>query len=174
MKKKGIPSEVLCLFFIVMTAILFGKILVDVKNVFDPNLKDEIYDSKLEYHPYSHRENSRIEKVKDMTIIRNVDDLKYYKNVLREVNITIKWLNDRLKKYDEEFFEENTLVVLSLVNDNNVTSLRINNIYKRKDEVIIELNKTIKDYKATSKYTWFSVIEIADKDDEIVLDIEKN
>ena len=86
----------------------------------------------------------------------------------------INFLNSRLDQYDSKFFKKKTLVIVSLVNDNNVLTTRVSDIYKSNDEIIVEVSKTMKDIEPTKKTTWFAVIEIEDKNSEIKLDVIKS
>ncbi len=172
MKKRGFSSEVLCLFFIVTIVILFGKILMDVKSAFEPALKDLSNNVRVDTRIYSHRVNERIEYLKDIMIIRDTDDLKFYNDLFKKVKLNDDTLINKLKNYNDDYFKTHSLVILSLVNDDNVISMRSNSIYKNDDGIVIELTKKYKNSAPTKKYyTWFAVVEIADVDSPISLKI---
>lgn len=172
MKKRGFSSEVLCLFFIVTIVVLFGKILMDVKSAFEPALKDLSNNVRVETRIYSHRVNERIEYLKDIMIIRDTDDLKFYNDLFKKVKLNDDTLINKLKNYNDEYFKTHSLVILSLVNDNNVISMRSNSIYKNEDGIVIELTRKYKNSSPTKQYyTWFAVVEIADVDSPISLKI---
>ena len=175
MKRFSFPGEVLCLFFIITVVTFFGKILLDVKASFDAEIgalqKNNVV---VDYDAYSHKDNARIETMKDVTIIKNMGDLNYFSNLLKETNVNVKWLTNKIGNYSEDYFQNKTLVVVSIINDDNVISTRINDVYRNDDDIIVEINKKIKDVKVNSKYTWFAIIELSDIYDTVKLDIIKN
>jgi len=175
MKKIKFSSEVLCLFFIISTSILFGKVLLDLKNIIGNNINTLIPQQTIavNYNVYSYKEKDVIDKLNDISVMRNIDELKDLKNKLKEEKINVKWLENKLKVYEKDFFNEKTLVVISLVNDNNISITRVNNIYKKNNYITIGVTQKYKDYESTKKYTWLSVIEIEDNKSEISLDVNK-
>jgi len=175
MKKIKFSSEVLCLFFIISTSILFGKVLLDLKNIIGNNINTLIPQQTIavNYNVYSYKEKDVIDKLNDISVMRNIDELKAFKNKLKEEKINVKWLENKLKVYEKDFFNEKTLVVISLVNDNNISITRVNNIYKKNNYITIGVTQKYKDYESTKKYTWLSVIEIEDNKSEISLDVNK-
>ena len=175
MRRSGFSSEILCLFFIITISVLFGKVLLDVKTSFALETDNSDYESQvIDYQAYSHRNEKRIECLKDITVIKNEEDLNYFKDLVKRVDIDVKWLDEKLNSIDQDFFKDKTLVVLSIVNDNNVTSTRISDIYAKKDEIVISVEKRVRDFESTKKYTWFAVIELDNKNSDVVLDIIKN
>ena len=157
MNKKGFSAEILCLFFIISLTILFGKILIDVKNIISVKVNQLIPQpvENVGYEAYSYRLDTVYEDFKEMTIIRSVDDLKNFENYF--------------KKYDNEKFEDKTIVVLAIVNGNNITVTRVNSVTKKNNDVTISLSRTYKNKKVTSNYTWFAVIEINNTNSQILL-----
>lgn len=175
MKKFRFSGEVLCLFFIITIAVFLGKILFDVKEAFGEQINNLANTHNVvEYQVYSNVNGKRMEFLKDMTVMRNKDDLEYFKEMLKVIGEDVKWLDNKLQNYDEEFFKEKNLVVISLVVEDNVLTTRVSDIYKTNDVITIEILKTMKDVQPTKKKNWYAVIEIKDLDSEIDLDIIKN
>ena len=171
MNKKGFSAEILCLFFIVSLTILFGKILIDVKNIISVKVNQLIPQpvENIEYEAYSYRIDTVYEDFKEMTIIRSVDELKKFKEDIVDDDIDIDWLDEKLEKYDNEKFEDKTIVILAIVNGNNITVTRVNSVTKKNNDVTIGLSRTYKSKTVTSKYTWLSVLEINNTDGQILL-----
>ena len=171
MNKKGFSAEILCLFFIISLTILFGKILIDVKNIISVKVNQLIPQpvENVGYEAYSYRLDTIYEDFKEMTIIRSVDDLKKFKEDIVDDDIDIDWLDEKLEKYDNEKFEDKTIVVLAIVNGNNITVTRVNSVTKKNNDVTISLSRTYKNKKVTSNYTWFAVIEINNTNSQILL-----
>ena len=171
MNKKGFSAEILCLFFIISLTILFGKILIDVKNIISVKVNLLIPQpvENVEYEAYSYRIDTVYENFKEMTIIRSVDDLKTFKEDIVDDDIDIDWLDEKLEKYDNEKFEDKTIVILAIVNGNNITVTRVNSVTKKNNDVTIGISRTYKSKTVTSKYTWLAVLEINNTDGKILL-----
>ena len=65
------------------------------------------------------------------------------------------------------------LFKICLVNDSNVTSLRVTKVYKNKGQIVIEIDKNIGSTSKGESYTWFAVMELADNKSDVKLDIIK-
>ncbi len=174
MKRFNFSGEILSLFFIITIAFLFGKVLLDIKEMFGLEISElEKNNIPIEYDVISHRENKRIETMKDLTIIRTPEDLRYFVEVVKKSGNDAKWLRTKLNGYSAEYFKTKTLVVISIVNDNNVSLVRVSNLYKNEDTVHVQLTKKVKKVDPTSKYTWFALIEIEDVDSAIEINFEE-
>lgn len=173
MKKFSFSSEILTLFFIITIAVSVGKVLVDVKNIFADAIKgDEKTGVEIIHNAYTYYEkNACIETIKDLTVIRNMDELKHFQELLTKVNVNIEWLNSKLANYNEEYFEKKVLIVISIVNDNNINITKINDVSKENDEITIELVRKVDNTKPTKKYTLFTIVEIEDRDSEYKLNL---
>ena len=171
MIKRGFSAEVLCLFFIITITIFFGKILTDVKNIISIKINQLIPQPTIvvEYNAYSYRVEETYDDLKEINVIRNKEDLKKMIDVVDDKNNDIDWLEDKLEIYDEEIFKDKTIVVLAVVNDNNITTTRVNGISKKNNDLIIGLSKNYKNKKVTGQYTWLSVLEISDTGSQILL-----
>ena len=171
MQKRGFSAEILCLFFIISVTILFGKILVDVKSIIRVQINELIPKPAVivDYNAYSFRTNEVYENLNDVTIIRSTNDLKKFKEYLVDKEISIDWLDEKLDSYNKENFDDHTIVVLSIVNDNNVTVTRINGITKKNNDVTIGISKHYKIISKKTKYTWLAVLELTDSDSQILI-----
>lgn len=171
MNKKGFSAEILCLFFIISLTILFGKILVDVKSIISVKLNQLIPQpvENVEYNAYSYRSDIVYENLKQMTVIRSVSDLKKFKEDIVDDEISIDWLDEKLEKYDNEKFDDKTLVILAMVNGNNITVTRVNSVTKKNNDVTVSLSRTYKNKKVNSYYTWLAIIEVSDAESQILL-----
>ena len=154
MKKLNFSPEVLCLIFIVSISLLFGKGLLDVKTIIGAKINQFMPQPviKVAYSAYSYNDKDAIESLE---------------------KIDVKWLNNKLKKYDEEFFKTKTLAVASIVNDNNISFTRISGVTKKNSYVTIGVIQKTKTIEPTDKYTWLSVLEIEDTTSTITIDITK-
>jgi hypothetical protein len=171
MRKRGFSAEILCLFFIISVTILFGKILVDVKSIIRVQINELIPKPAVvvDYNAYSFRTNEVYEDLNDVTIIRSTNDLKKFKEYLVDKEISIDWLDEKLDSYNKENFDDHTIVVLSIVNDNNVTVTRINGITKKNNDVTIGISKHYKSVSKKTKYTWLAVLDLTDSDSQILI-----
>lgn len=175
MKKLNFSPEVLCLIFIVSISLLFGKGLLDVKTIIGAKINQFMPQPviKVAYSAYSYNDKDAIESLEKISIIRSVEELENFKTKLKEEKIDVKWLNNKLKKYDEEFFKTKTLAVASIVNDNNISFTRISGVTKKNSYVTIGVIQKTKTIEATDKYTWLSVLEIEDTTSTITINITK-
>lgn len=171
MRKRGFSAEILCLFFIISVTILFGKILVDIKSIIRVQINELIPQPAVmvDYNAYSFRTGVVYEDLDNMTIIRSTDDLKKFKEYLVDKEISIDWLDEKLDDYNKENFNDHTIVVLAIVNDNNVTVTRINGITKKNNDVTIGISKHYKNTSKKSKYTWLAVLDLTDSDSQIII-----
>ena len=171
MNKKGFSAEVLCLFFIISTTILFGKILTDVKSIISVKMNQLIPQpvTNVEYVAHSYRIDETYDKLDEVNVIRNIEDLKKFKEKLVEEEISIDWLDKKLDNYNKEEFSNKTLVVLAVVNISQVTTTRVNSVGKKNNDLTISLSKTYKNKKENSKYTWLAVLELNDINSQILL-----
>lgn len=171
MKKRGFSAEILCLFFIISVTILFGKILTDVKSIISVKVNQLIPQPTIvvDYNAYSYRTNDVYEDLKEINVIRSIDDLKDFKDNLINKEISIDWLDEKLEKYNKDNFSNKTVVVLAMVNDNNITVTRVNGISKKNNDLTIGISRTYKNKKVTSQYTWLAVLEISDTGSQILL-----
>lgn len=174
MKKFSFPAEILCLFFIICVSVLFGKLLIDVKNVVGDKLEKFLLIPQpaivVDYQAYSYRYRKEIEGLQELTILKSEEDLKDLIDELEKDDIKVKWLNKKLDSIDKEVFKEKNIAVICVVNDNNVTSIRIGDVYKQKDDITVQVVRTISDKTPTKKFTWLSVIEITDIESDIYLE----
>lgn len=174
MKKISFSAEILCLFFIISVSILFGKLLIDVKNVVGDKLEKFLIIPQpaivVDYQAYSYRYRKEIKGLQELTILKNEDDLKDLIDELEHDDIEVKWLNKKLASIDKKIFEEKNIAVVCVVNDNNVASIRISDVYKQKNDITVQVVRTINDTTPTKKYTWLSVIEISDTESDIYLE----
>ena len=175
MKKLNFSPEVLCLFFIVSVSLLFGKGLLDVKAIVGAKINQFMPQPiiKVAYSAYSYNDKDVIESLDKISIIRSVEELETFKTKLKEDKIDAKWLNNKLNKYDEEFFKTKTLAVASIVNENNISFTRISGVTKKNSYITIGIIQKTKTLEPTSKYTWLSVLEIEDTSSTITIDITK-
>lgn len=171
MRKRGFSAEILCLFFIISVTILFGKILVDIKSILRVHINQLIPQPAIivDYNAYSFRTNEVYEDLNDVTIIRSTNDLKKFKEYLVDKEISIDWLDEKLDQYNKENFDDHTIVVLAIVNDNNVTVTRINGITKKNNDVTIGISKHYKNVSKKTKYTWLAVLDLTDSDSQILI-----
>lgn len=171
MKQKGLSAEILCLIFIISITVLFGKILTDVKNIISIKINQIIPQptTPVDYDAYSYRIEDVYEKLKEVNIIRNVDELKKFKEYLADEDISIDWIDEKLEKYNKDEFKNKTVVVLAIVNNNNVTITRINGVSKKNNDLTIGISKNYKNVKVNSQYTWIAVLEISDSNSQILL-----
>jgi len=171
MRKRGFSAEILCLFFIISVTILFGKILNDVKSIVGVKLNELIPQPTIVvgYNAYSYKIEKTYDNFEELNIIRNIDDLKKFKNGLSHKKISIDWLDEKLSVYDEDSFDEKTIVILAINNGNNVTVTRINGVSKKNNDLTIGVSKHYKNQKITSEYTWLAVLEISDVNSRILL-----
>ncbi|MBQ7104577.1 MAG: hypothetical protein IJN90_01830 [Bacilli bacterium] len=176
MKKKYFSAEILCLFFIISTSILFGKTLLDVKTVLGAKINQYMPQPtiRIEYKAFSYKYKKEIEDLEELTIIKNTEELEKFKDKLDEEDIDISWLNEKLKNHEEEFFNDHVLAIICIVNDNNISSTRINGVTKKNDYVTVGVTKKIKDFEPSKKYTWLAVLEIADVESKFVVETTKN
>lgn len=175
MKKKYFSAEILCLFFIISTSILFGKTLLDVKTVLGAKINQYMPQPtiRVEYKAFSYKYKNEIKDLEELTIIKNVEELDRFKKVLDEKDIDVSWLEKKIKDHDEEFFKDQVLAVICIVNDNNVSSIRINGVTKKNDYVTIGVSKKVKDYEPSKKYTWLAILEIKDIESKFVVETIK-
>ena len=171
MNKKGFSAEILCLFFIISVTILFGKILVDVKSIIRLQINQLIPQPAVmvDYNAYSFRTVEVYEDLDKFTIIRSTEDLKNFKEYLVDKEISIDWLDEKLDSYNKENFNDHTIVVLAIVNDNNVIVTRINGVTKKNNDVTIGVSKHYKNTSKKTKYTWLAVLELTDSDSQILV-----
>lgn len=176
MKKRYFSAEILCLFFIISSSILFGKTLLDVKTVLGAKINQYMPQPtiRVEYTAYSYKYKNEIKDIDELTIIKNEEELKRFRNKLDEKDIEISWLDKKIKDHDEEFFQDRVLAIICIVNDNNVSSIRINGVTKKNNYVTIGVSKRIKDFEANKKYTWLAVLEIEDIESKFVIETIKN
>ena len=175
MKKLNFSPEVLCLFFIVSISLLFGKGLLDVKSIIGAKINQFMPQPVVlvTYSAYSYNDKDAIEALDKISVIRSIDELNEFKDKLKEEKIDVKWLNNKLKKYDEEYFQTKTLAVASIVNENNISFTRISGVTKKNSYVTIGVIQKTKTVEPTDKYTWLSVLEIEDTTSTITIDITK-
>ena len=177
MKKNVFSSEILCLFFIVTSTIFFGKIIVDVKDIIVINLNALVPTKSITvpYQAYSYKMNSKIDEIEQLNIIDNKEELDNFMYLLNKEKVNIKWLNDKLKSYDEDFFENKTILVINMITKKKISATRINKIYKRNEnsDIIIRLNQLLKESPKEGEYSWLAIIELEDMDNEIKIMIEE-
>lgn len=177
MKKKGFSSEILCLFLIITSTIFFGKIVVDVKDIIVINLNALAPTKSINfpYQAYSYKMNSKIDKINQLNIIDNKEDLDNFIYLLNKEKVDIKWLNDKLKSYGEEFFKNKTILVINMVTKKKISATRINKIYKRSEEsnIIIRLNQLLRESPKEGEYSWLAIVELEDTTSEIKILIDE-
>lgn len=171
MKKKGFPAEILCLFFIISVTIMLGKILTDVKNIINLKINELIpqTETQIDYNAYSFRTEKVYEDFKELNIIRNIEDLKNFKQDLVDKNINIDLLDEKLNEYTNESFDKKTLVILNITNNDNITVTRITNVSKKNNNLVIRVNRHYKNKKVTKQYSWMAVLELDDYNSQILL-----
>lgn len=174
MKKISFSAEILCLFFIICVSILFGKLLIDVKTVVGDKLEKFLIIPQpaivVDYQAYSYRYRKEIKDLQELTILEDEEDLKDLKDELKKDKIEVKWLDKKLDSIDKEVFKDKKIAVVCIANDNNVTSIRISDVYKQKNDITIQVVRTVNDATPTKKFTWLSVIEITDTESDIYLE----
>lgn len=177
MKKRCFSTEVLCLFFIVSIMVFSVKSILDVKNLINIKINELVPQPKVyvEYQAYSHKKYDVVENLEELNVIDDLEELDDFKKEIKEDKIEIKWLNEKLKLYDEDFFKDNTLVIVCLTNLDNISLTRINSVTKKSDDITIGITKIQKEKanESEKKYTWLSVIEVVDKNKKIKLNIIK-
>lgn len=177
MKKNVFSSEILCLFLIITSTIFFGKITVDVKDIIVINL-NALAPTKsitVPYQAYSYKMNSKIDKINQLNIMDDKEDLNNFIYLLNKEKINIKWLNDKLKNYDEEFFKNKTILVVNVVTAKKISATRINKIYKRSEnsDIIIRLNQLLRESPKEGEYSWLAIVELEDTTSEIKIMIDE-
>ena len=175
MKKLNFSPEVLCLFFIVSISLLFGKGLLDIKTIIGAKINQFMPQPVVlvTYSAYSYNDKDAIESLDEVSVIRSVEELEEFKTKLKEEKIDINWLENKIKKYDDEFFKTKTLAIASLVNDNNISFTRISGVTKKNSYITIGVIQKTKNKEATNKYTWLSILEIEDTSSNITIEITK-
>ena len=170
--RNKISKEVLSLFCIVCSAIMLGKVMLEVKDAINDRVeKLESHIEHINYSINSIKPKKEIKDLDELTVIRNMDELKTFKEekVSKQKN---DWLNKKLDLFsNEDFYLENTLVVLCLENKGDVVSNRITDVYKDNNKVIIEIDKRKYDTDVTK--SWVAVVEINDVGSNIKLDINE-
>ena len=113
MKKFSFPAEILCLFFIICVSVLFGKLLIDVKNVVGDKLEKFLLIPQpaivVDYQAYSYRYRKEIEGLQELTILKSEEDMdKFYEKVVNystfEYRSFIKIMKEIIKIYEGENF----------------------------------------------------------------------
>lgn len=169
---RKISKEVMSLFFIISCAIMLGKGMLEIKSAINERVeKLESHIEHIDYSINSIKPKKKIDDLDELTVIRNMDELKTFKEekVNKQKN---EWLNKKLDLFsNEEFYLENTLVVLCLDNQGSVVANRITDVYKDSDKVIIKVDKRIYDTDVTK--SWIAVVEINDVGSNIKLDISE-
>ena len=170
--RNRISKEILSLFFIICCSIMLGKVLLEAKAAINERVeKLESHIEHIDYSINSIKPKKTIKDLDELTVIRNMDELKTFKEekVSKQKN---EWLNKKLDLFsNEEFYLENTLVVLCLENKGTVVSNRITDVYKDNDKVIIKIDKRI--YDTDVSKSWIAVVEINDVGSDIKLDISE-
>ena len=170
--RNRLSKEVLSLFCIICCAIMLGKVMLEVKAAINDRVeKLESHIEHINYGINSIKPKKKIDDLDELTVIRNMEELKTFKEekVNKQKN---EWLNKKLDLFsNEEFYLENTLVVLCLENKGNVVSNRITDVYKDNDKVIIKIDKRI--YDTDISKSWIAVVEINDVGSNIKLDISE-
>ena len=170
--RNRLSKKVLSLFCIICCAIMLGKVMLEVKAAINDRVeKLESHIEHINYGINSIKPKKKIDDLDELTVIRNMEELKTFKEekVNKQKN---EWLNKKLDLFsNEEFYLENTLVVLCLENKGNVVSNRITDVYKDNDKVIIKIDKRIYDTDITK--SWIAVVEINDVGSNIKLDISE-
>lgn len=169
---RRISKEVMSLFFIICCSIMLGKGMLEIKSAINERVeKLESHIEHIDYSINSIKPKKKIDDLDELTVIRNMDELKTFKEEkLNKLNI--EWLNKKLDLFsNDEFYLENTLVVLCLDNRGTVVSDRITDVYKDNGKVIIKVDKRIFDTDVTK--SWIAVVEINDVGSNIKLDISE-
>lgn len=177
MKKNVFSSEILCLFLIVTSTIFFGKIIVDVKDIIVINLNALVPTKSITvpYQAYSYKMNSKIDAINQLNIIDDKEELDDFMNLLNQEKVNIKWLNDKLKNYDEDYFENKTILVINMVTKKKISATRINKIYKKNEnsDIIIRLNQLLRESPKEGEYSWLAIVELEDTTSEIKIMIDE-
>ncbi len=170
--KFNLSKEILCLILIICSSIMLGKVLMEVKYAINDRVESlTSHIEHLNYSVYSYRPTKKVEKLDEITVIRNVNDMKMFKEE-KIKDLDIDWLNEKLNNYaDENFYTEHTLVVLCLENYGRTISNRVTDIYKENTDVTIKIDKKILD--TDIRYSWIAVIDIEDLDSDIGININK-
>ena len=172
--KSGFSKEILCLFFIICSSIMFGNVLIEIKAAVNDRVESiSSHVEHLEYHVSSYKPNKKIEGLDEITVIRNVDELKTFKEGLLEKKLNISWLNTKLDNYsEEEYYKTNTIIVLCLDNKGRVIANRVTDVIKDESDVTIEVEKRVLESEAD--YSWIAVVDILDIDSDISIKIKKS
>lgn len=176
MKKLNFSVEILYLFFIISISILFGKVLLDVRNAIGSKINQFMPQPtvQVEYKAYSYNDNDALDALDELIVIRTSEELESFENKLKDEKIEASWLKNKLKNYEDDFFTTKTLVVVTIVNENDVSFTRIGGVTKKNDYISITVNQKTKAQEATAKYTWLAILEIEDIDSKITIDIGKD
>ena len=172
--KSGFSKEILCLFFIICSSIMLGNVLIQIKSTLNERVESiTSHVEHIEYHVSSYKPNKKIEGLDEITVIRNVDEMKTFKEGLLEKKINISWLNSKLDNYsEEEYYQTNTIIVLCLDNKGRVIANRVTDVLKDETEVTIEVEKRV--LESDADYSWIAIVDILDIDSDISTKINKS